>query len=128
MARDQTEETRELIAAFKRLFYDEYRIRDAFEAYVHPGYVQHNPSIPDGREAAIAFLEPKFGAGAVVLDVKRIIVDGAYAVLHIQPRPDGGAPSAAVADIYRVEDGLIVEHWDVLQPWPAQSANEHPLF
>jgi predicted SnoaL-like aldol condensation-catalyzing enzyme len=125
---DQTEATRAVITAFKRLFYEEYRIREAFLRFVHPDYVQHNPGIPDGRDSAIAFLEPKFGSGAVALDVRRIIVDGPYAVLHIMPRPGGGEPTGAVADIYRVEDGLIVEHWDVLQPWPTESANQHPMF
>jgi len=32
------------------------------------------------------------------------------------------------ADFFRVEDGKVVEHWDVLQPFPEESANEHPMF
>ncbi len=33
-----------------------------------------------------------------------------------------------VVDFFRLEDGKIVEHWDVLQPFPAESANDHPMF
>ena len=39
-----------------------------------------------------------------------------------------GAPVAAVADIYRFDGDRIVEHWDVLQPMPAEPVHDHPLF
>jgi len=35
---------------------------------------------------------------------------------------------SAVADIFRLEDGKVVEHWDVLQPVPESAANDHPMF
>ena len=60
-------------------------------------------------------------------EVVRQIVDGDLCVLHIRARRDG-EPVAAVVDIYRAEGDRIVEHWDVLQPWPGTSANDHPMF
>ena len=60
-------------------------------------------------------------------EIQRILVDGDLAMVHVKAsRP--GAPDAAVADIYRFEDGRIVEHWDVLQPVPVHAAHDHPMF
>ncbi len=125
---DATARNRAVISDFARLFYGEKDVRKAFMTYVVPAYIQHNPGIADGRDAAIAALEPMFSRPGAVFDVKRIIVDGDYAVIHLHGRGDPASAGGAVADIYRLKDGLIVEHWDVLQPMPATSANPHPMF
>jgi predicted SnoaL-like aldol condensation-catalyzing enzyme/catechol 2,3-dioxygenase-like lactoylglutathione lyase family enzyme len=120
-------DNRGIMEDFVALFYAERRVADAFERHVAPDYIQHNPAIADGRDAAIAFLEPKFGAPGATFDVKRLIVDGDFAVVHLHGRPDPAQPGVAVADIYRLEGGKIVEHWDVLQP-VVQSANLRPMI
>lgn len=122
-----TASNRTTITAFADLFYRQKKVRTAFERYVATDYIQHNPSFPDGREGPIAGLEKLFGPQAV-LDVKRIVVEGDYAVLHILARLNPTERGLAVVDIYRMSKGKIVEHWDVVQPIPAQSANPHPMF
>ena len=118
---------RELMSEFARIFYTERDPRTAFDRFVARDYVQHNPGLPDGPEAAVAGLEPKFQAEGVRFDIQRILVDGDLAVVHVKAsRP--GAPDTAVADFYRLEGGRVVEHWDVLQPVPPESANAHPMF
>ena len=115
-------------ARFCGLFYTQKRVRDAFEFLVATDYVQHNPSIPDGPEAAIAMLTPKFdGSPDARFEIQRMLVDGDLAMVHVRAsRP--GAPDAAVADIYRFDGGRIVEHWDVLQPVPENPVSSHPMF
>jgi predicted SnoaL-like aldol condensation-catalyzing enzyme len=118
-------------AAFERfveLFYTQKRVREAFDYLVADHYIQHNPTIQDGPEAAITALTPKFdGSPESRFDVERILVDGNLAMVHV--RASGpGRPDAAVADIYRFEDGRIVEHWDVLQAIPAHPVHDHPMF
>ena len=50
--------------------------------------------------------------------MKRILVDGDLAAIHLFGCGDPSTPGAAVVDLYRLEDGKIVEHWDVIQPMP----------
>ncbi|MDQ0145591.1 nuclear transport factor 2 family protein [Pseudarthrobacter niigatensis] len=105
---------REAFERFVEIFYTQKRVREAFGFLVADKYKQHNPTIPDGPEAAIRMLTPKFdGSPDSRFEVQRILVDGDLAMVHV--RASGpGRPDAAVADIYRFEAGRIVEHWDVL--------------
>jgi predicted SnoaL-like aldol condensation-catalyzing enzyme len=122
-----SEDRRALVTEFARIFYTERDPRTAFERFVSADYIQHNPGLPDGPEAAVEGLEPKFRAEGARFEVQRILVDGDLAVVHLKAsRP--GAADTAVADFYRIRDGRLVEHWDVLQPVPPVSANDHPMF
>jgi len=123
-----TESNREIVKRFVDLFYRQKDVRQAFMTFVSQNYVQHNPNIPDGREAAIEFLEPMFSSPDSQFDVKRILVDGDLAAVHLHGQARKGEPGGAVVDLFRMENGLIVEHWDVLQPIPKQALNPHPMF
>ena len=120
-------DNREIVTEFARLFYTERDVPAAFGRFVAADYIQHNPTIADGRDAAVAALTDKFATPGARFDVQRILVDGDHALIHIKASVPGN-PVAAVADIYRLEGGLVVEHWDVLQRMPEEVANEHPLF
>ena len=120
---------REIVTRFINLFYTQGRVREAFMTYVAPGYIQHNPVATDGRDAAIAALEPYFASQPNALrEVQRIIVDGDLAAVHVRLRQNPQDRGFAVVDILRLEHGMIVEHWDVIQAVPERSANSHPMF
>jgi predicted SnoaL-like aldol condensation-catalyzing enzyme len=121
-------DNRRIVDDFVRIFYGERDVRRAFMTYVAPDYIQHNPGIADGRDAAIAALAPMFARPGARFVVKRILVDGDLAMIHLHGRGDPTTAGAAVADIYRLKNGRIVEHWDVIQPMPKSSANPHPMF
>jgi predicted SnoaL-like aldol condensation-catalyzing enzyme len=123
-----TERNRAIVLDFVELFYRQRRVRDAFIKHVGDSYVQHNPHILDGREAAIAALAPKFSAPGAHFDVKRVLVDGDLAAVHLHARLSPEARGGAVVDLFRLADGKIVEHWDILQPVPERCANPHPMF
>ncbi|WP_156681207.1 nuclear transport factor 2 family protein [Sphingomonas profundi] len=122
-------DTRSVIEAFADLFYGDLSVRAAFEAYVAPEYRQHNPLAGDGRDAAIAMLEG-FAAATpgLSMDVKRILVDGDIAAVHLHLRMSPDDRGMAVVDLFRVKGGRIVEHWDVVQPVPAESGNDNSMF
>ncbi len=124
----ETERNRAVIAQFVDLFYTKRSVRAAFEAYVAPDYVQHNPNIPDGREAAITILEPMFSRPDARFEIKRILVDGDLAAVHLHGKTQPDSKGGAVVDLFRLENGRIVEHWDVIQPIPDHAINPHPMF
>jgi predicted SnoaL-like aldol condensation-catalyzing enzyme len=121
-------DNRAIVTDFARLFYTERNVRAAFETYVAPDYTQHNPGIADGREAAVALLDPMFSQAGREFRIMQILVDGDMAVIHVHAIPSPGERGASVFDMYRLEAGKIVEHWDAIQAVPETSANPHPMF
>jgi predicted SnoaL-like aldol condensation-catalyzing enzyme len=88
----------------------------AVDRFISPAYVQHSQLAAPGREELKAFLDNiKVETPEAVHDVKRGLVDGKHVTVHYHVRRWPGDLGWAVIDIFRVEDGMIVEHWDVLQ-------------
>jgi predicted SnoaL-like aldol condensation-catalyzing enzyme len=101
----------------------------AVKRYVGNRYIQHNPQAADGPEAFVGFVKwIREEFPELHLDIKRMIAEGDLVVTHshLQNYPDDRG--TAVVDLFRVENGKIVEHWDVIQAVPEQSANPHPMF
>ena len=121
-------DNRAIVTEFARLFYTERDVKAAFDRYVVPDYIQHNPGIPGDRAAAVAALAPMFAQPARVFAIQRILVDGDMAVIHIHAIPTPGSRGASVFDMYRLKNGRIVEHWDAIQTVPDQAKNAHPMF
>ena len=122
------QDNREIMTEFAEIFYHQRDVKRAFDMFVAgASYIQHNPTIADGAQAAIDALAEKFGHPNANFEIKKILVDGDLAVVHVRAFPKGGA-EAAVADFYRLENGKIVEHWDVLQLVPATSVNNNTMF
>ena len=120
---------KQVVTKFMTEFYVQKQVRKAFETWVEPGYIQHNPLAETGRDAAIAFLEPFFqGHPQAVYSIKRIIADGNLVAVHSHAKFAVGDRGLAVVDILRVEHCKIAEHWDVAQPVPEKSANSNGMF
>ena len=119
---------RQIVTRFVELFCG-HHVREAFMTYVAPDYIQHNPLAADGRDAAIAAIEPFFASRPEMrCEVQRILVDGNLAAVHYRLRMNPTDRGSAVVDILRLDNGRIVEHWDVFQPVPEHSNNPHPMF
>ena len=120
---------RQVVEAFGKLFYEELKVREAFETWVREDYIQHNPVAPDGRQPAIDALSSWLSAQpGFKYHVKRIIAEGDLVAVHMHARPTPEERGFAVVDIFRVEGCKIAEHWDVLQPVPEKSANDNGMF
>jgi predicted SnoaL-like aldol condensation-catalyzing enzyme len=98
---------------------------DLYPDLVAGGYIQHNPLVADGVEGVMTFLKQ---AGRVANEVKRLAIDGDLAFVHVRYLSMFGKETAGV-DIFRFDQaGKIVEHWDVLQPVPAEARNNNTMF
>jgi predicted SnoaL-like aldol condensation-catalyzing enzyme len=120
---------KEVVTQFMTKFYIDKKVREAFETWVEPGYIQHNPMAATGRDAAIAFLEPFFQSHPdAAYSIKRIIADGDLVAVHSHARFTKDDRGLAVVDILRVEGCKVAEHWDVAQPVPEKPANTNGMF
>ncbi|WP_284124322.1 nuclear transport factor 2 family protein [Parerythrobacter aestuarii] len=120
---------KEVATTFMERFYLDKDVRGAFETWVAPDYIQHNPMAATGRDAAIAFLEPYFKQNPDIrYTIKRVIAEGDLVVFHTLWQQNADDRGAAVVDILRVEGCKVMEHWDVIQPVPEQSANSNGML
>jgi predicted SnoaL-like aldol condensation-catalyzing enzyme len=126
------------LASNKRIVVDYYTTSFAGDPekaaadYLVPGYIQHNPTVADGPDEFIRgvhLLRNQYPN--MRLDIKRVIAEGDLVATHswVDFEPDSPENrGGAFMDFFRLEDGKIVEHWDVIQPVPEISANTNGMF
>jgi len=101
----------------------------AAQKYMGPRYTQHNPTAADGPEGFkkfIDFLREKYPQSHS--DIKQAFADGDYVILHVHAKREPNTLGSAIVDIFKLEHGKIVEHWDVIQPVPEKAANNNGMF
>jgi len=102
---------------------------DAASSFLGERYVQHNPRIADGITGFRAFLdELRTSFPQLRAEVKRMAADGDLVFVHTHGVRVPGQLGTAIVDIFRLEDGKIVEHWDVMQPLSDTALNENGMF
>jgi predicted SnoaL-like aldol condensation-catalyzing enzyme len=99
--------------------------------YLGKRYTQHNPTAEDGPEGLKKFIEwRKKAIPNAKSIVKRAWADGDFVILHVHSIREPGTRGVAIVDIYKLEDGKVVEHWDVIQevPDPETAKNKNGMF
>ena len=126
---DQVEENKKIIRDWHELAINQRKPEEAVAKYIGPNYRQHNPGAGNGPEpfiAAVKGLTKTFPE--LSMETKRIIAEGDFVALHSHLILKPGDRGSAVVDIFRLENGKIVEHWDVVQEVPEKSANDNTMF
>ena len=101
----------------------------AVDRFIAPDYIQHSGLAEPGRDGLKAFLDWAKGENPhAVHDIKRSFVEDDHVVVHYHVRRWPGDAGLAVIDIFRIENGLVAEHWDVLQDVPTDGPNPNPVF
>ncbi len=123
---------KEVVTAFYDLAFVQGKAGDAARKFISADkYVQHNPQAPDGREAFIKGFAAFVDGSGYRCQLKRVVAEGDLVVTHGHCKEKPGSAKdrgSAVMDIFRVENGLIVEHWDVEQAVPAKAKNRNTMF
>jgi predicted SnoaL-like aldol condensation-catalyzing enzyme len=115
-----------VLEAFDTLF--NKRDYEAAERYWSPNYIQHSAHIPPGREGLFNLIKSipptlRYESGTIVAEGDVVILHGRYSGL--------GLPlNWIVADIVRIKDGILVEHWDVIQDEATRESSKSglPMF
>jgi predicted SnoaL-like aldol condensation-catalyzing enzyme len=115
------------VLAFEQTVFNKHQVKDGFDRYVGPNFRQHSGMLPDDREAAIRLLShllvSEYPASRLL--VERTVAQGDLVAVQVfwsqNPAEKRGV---ARIDIYRLENGRIVEHWEVAQELPEQPASD----
>ena len=124
----QMEENKKTVAAFYDAALNKKDFAEASK-YLGAKYTQHNPVAADGPEGLkgfIAFLKDKFPNNKS--EIKRIFADGDFVIVHVNAVREPGTRGLAIVDIFRLDNGKVVEHWDVVQPVPETAQNDNGMF
>ena len=102
---------------------------EAASAYLGDTYIQHNPLAADGPQGLESFLAfARENLADFRVEFKRVLADGDFVVVHAHARANPDDRGSAVMDIFRLEDGKVVEHWDVMQAIPENAMNDNTMF
>ncbi|MEX0347188.1 MAG: nuclear transport factor 2 family protein [Rhizobiaceae bacterium] len=126
--RDRTAENKELVIGFVRDVLGGAAPENVTK-YMDPAvYMQHNPNIADGLDGLMAAIEAFAAQGQVItkFEPQLVVAEGNF-VFVASDAVMGGKPWAFF-DLWRVEDGKIVEHWDVVSPIPDEMAHDNGKF
>jgi len=115
-----------VLEAFETLF--NKRDYAAAERYWSPNYIQHSAHIPPGREGLFNLV--KQAPAALKYENGLILAEGNLLILHGRFSDVGQPANWIVADIVRIKDGVLAEHWDVIQDEATreQSKSGLPMF
>lgn len=101
-------EQEKIFNAFVNEFNVQKNIPEAFNNYVWVDYIQHNPSVGQGRDAAITALSGRPHVNTTI--VHQTFIDNTGFVHHYE----FSTPPIKIMDAYRMNGSCIVEHWDVI--------------
>ena len=119
-----------VVLAFYNMALQDFRPERAFQRYGSAAFVEHSQDTQGSDSAAtVKFLRHLIDRSAKPRwQVVRTIADGDLVFVHVRYTANPGAPEIAVAEVFRVRDGKIAEHWDVTSPPPDVVTNRISRF
>ncbi len=122
-------DNKQIVEAFYNLAFNKHQPVEAMARFAGEQYIQHNPFAGDGKQPFIDFfLDYHSKNPEAFVEIKRVIAENDLVVVHVHSKQNKNDRGTAVVDIFRLEKGKIVEHWDVMQPIAEKSANSNTMF
>jgi predicted SnoaL-like aldol condensation-catalyzing enzyme len=119
---------KEIIEKMYEVIFNGHDLSRASE-FIKEDYIQHNPGVKTGLKGFVdAFVLHFQRAPQFRVEIKHLIAEGEYVVVHLHAKGKPEDMGGAVVDIYRMEDGKAAEHWDVLQSIPAEFVHNNGMF
>lgn len=113
-------------------FYEQVIDKKNFEAaskYIGSRYTEHNPSAVDGLEGLKAFIQfLRDSYPNAHSEIKKVFADNEYVILQVHSIREPGTRGRAIFDLFKLENGKIVEHWEAAQDIPKKSVNVNGMF
>jgi predicted SnoaL-like aldol condensation-catalyzing enzyme len=125
----KVEENKRSVVGFYQKALFEGDVDTAVWLYGGKTYKQHTPFAADsfdGLRNYVRWIAEEYPNARG--EIKRVFADGDYVLLHCHYTGFLGENGDAIIDIFRVEYGKVVEHWDVIQAIPKTSLNENTMF
>jgi predicted SnoaL-like aldol condensation-catalyzing enzyme len=121
---------KQLVQDFEEAAWNQHDVDKAL-SYLASNYKQHNPYFADGVEGFKAGLTGLTSANPnLKIEIKRCFAEGDYVMIHKYAilDPNAGTGKKAIMDIYKIENGKIAEHWDVIEDIPEEPKNTNTMF
>jgi predicted SnoaL-like aldol condensation-catalyzing enzyme len=123
------ENNKKTVHDFYEMAVNEHLPALAAKMYIGDRYIQHHPGVPDGADAFCRYFETFFHEYPnYQVEIKHIVAEGDLVVLHLHGRKNEQDRGRAIVDIFRLESGKIIEHWDVIQDVPEMPAGGNTMF
>jgi predicted SnoaL-like aldol condensation-catalyzing enzyme len=123
----QEEKNRQIATtAYQRIFGD--LDITAIDEFISKDFIQHNPTIADGPEGVKALIQMLISQGVSKQKISFKHTAAEKDIVFLHSRYEMGGKEWRFIDIYRLEQGKWVEHWDAMMPMPDERANNNPLF
>ncbi|TKI80367.1 ester cyclase [Bacillus mycoides] len=124
----ENEKNKKMVVDFYNEVFNKHNI-NIIPKYVSQDYQQHNPFVADGRKAFMDFFKEDFVKNPnSSAEIKRVVAEGDTVALHVLSRANSQDKGVAIVDIFRIKSDKIVEHWDVIQEVPSETANDNTMF
>jgi predicted SnoaL-like aldol condensation-catalyzing enzyme len=118
-----------VVTEFYEMAFNKHKPTEAAKKYIGDKYIQHNPFVPNGAQAFYNYFEDFFKKNpSANVKIYRTIAQGDLVVLHLHSKINDKDLGKAIVDIFRLENGKIVEHFDVTQDVPAKTVNGNSMF
>jgi len=128
-ARNVLDENKRLVTEFYELAINQQKPAEAARRYIEFPYRRHDPEVVDGPDGFVQFIsamQEKHPKLKIV--ISKVLADDDLVALHVHLTREASDPGLAIAELFRLKNGKIIEHWDVVQPVPAETASGNSMF